>query len=92
KSTTSPNVGDHYGMGGDAKTPPGSAGMGRGIGRGMGMGRGMGGGMGTSGQVSPNQPGSSPLSKEQELEALKDQARALSKQIETLESGIRNSE
>ena len=102
KSTTSPNVGDHYGMGGDAKTPPGSAGMGRGMGRGMGkgrgtgrgmgMGRGMGGGMGASGQVSPNQPGSSPPSKEQELEALKDQARALGKQIEALESGIGNSE
>ena len=37
KSTRTPNVVDHYGMGG-------SAGMGRGMGRGMGMGRGKKGG------------------------------------------------
>ena len=35
KSTSTPNVADHYGMGG-------SAGMGRGMGRGMGKGRGKG--------------------------------------------------
>ena len=35
KSTSTPNVTDHYGMGG-------SAGMGRGMGRGMGKGRGKG--------------------------------------------------
>jgi len=39
KSTNTPNVADHYGMGG-------GAGMGRGMGRGMGMGKGMGGGRG----------------------------------------------
>ena len=36
KSTSTPNVADHYGM-------AGGAGMGRGMGRGMGMGRGKGG-------------------------------------------------
>jgi len=79
KSTSTPNVADHYGM-------KGGAGMGRGMsmGRGGGMGRGMAGSAwGGSGQPEP-----SPLSKEEEVKSLKDQANELRKQLETIESSI----
>ena len=73
-STTAPNVQSHFGMGK-------GGGMGRGMGKGMGMGQGRGWG-------SSGQPESTPLSKEEDLKRLKDQANYLRKQIEDIESGI----
>jgi len=81
-------------------------GMGRGMGRGGGMGRGIGRGMGsgrstgqrmepqidTAGSITPDQPKTVSLSKEEELKQLKDQASALQKQMEALESSIKNLE
>ena len=97
KPTSSPNVADHFGMGGGAGMGRGGGmGMGRGMGGGMGMGRGMGmgqgrgmgGGMaGTAGGGS-GQPEPPSLSKEEELKRLKDQANELRKQIEKIESSI----
>ena len=87
KSTSTPNVADHYGM-------EGGAGMGRGMGRGMGMGRGkgMGRGMGDSTWRGSGQSESTLLSKDEELKRLKDQANELRKQIEAIESSIDNLE
>ena len=87
KSTNTPNVADHYGMGG-------GAGMGRGMGRGMGMGKGMGGGRGMgrgisgSGTKSSGQPKAIRLSREEELKDLKNQADEMRRQIEHIESKI----
>jgi len=67
-------------------------GMGRGRGMGMGRGRGMGAGMPASGPVSSNQPESAPLSKGGALKSLKDQANDLRKQIENIESSIKDLE
>jgi len=81
-STTAPNVQSHFGMGV-------GGGMGRGGGMGMGQGRGMKTGMSASSTWgSSGQPESTPLSKEEELKRLKDQANYLRKQIEDIESGI----
>ena len=70
----------------------GGMGMGRGGGMGMGMGKGMGGGMRASGWSAPNPADSTPLSKEEELKRLKAQAKDLHKQIEDIESRIKESE
>ncbi len=67
-------------------------GMGRGRGMGMGRGRGMGAGMPASGPVSPNPPESAPLPKGEALKSLKDQANDLRKQIENIESSIKDLE
>ena len=67
-------------------------GMGRGRGMGMGRGRGMGAGMPASGSVSSSQPESAPLSKGVALKSLKDQANDLRKQIENIESSIKDLE
>jgi predicted Fe-Mo cluster-binding NifX family protein len=103
KSTSEPNVADHYGMGGGkAQNPIGGMGMGGGMGRGsgmgmgrcggMGQGRGMGGGIRDSGWAPSKQPETTPLSKEEELKGLKDQANDLLKQIEDIESRIKEPE
>ena len=91
KSTSTPNVADHYGMGkgggmgrGMGMGRGGGMGKGRGIGGGTGMGRGMGG----SSWGDSDRPEPTPLSKEEELKLLKDQANELHKQIEAIESGI----
>ena len=73
KSASGPNVAEHYGMG-----------SGAGMGRGMGMGRKMG----DSSYKRKGRPMSPSLSKEDELERLKDQANDLQKQIERIESSI----
>jgi predicted Fe-Mo cluster-binding NifX family protein len=82
-ATSTPNVADHYGMGS-------TGGMGRGLGRGMGMGggRGMGRSMGGSASGGSAQPAHTPLSKEDELKSLKDQANEMRQQIEAIESSI----
>jgi len=85
RSTKTPNVVDHYGMGGR-----GAMGRGGGMGRGMGMGRGqsMRQGMDGSRWSDSGQPAFTASSKEDELKRLKDQANELRRQIEAIESGI----
>jgi len=79
-STREANVADHYGM------------QGGGMGMGRGGGMGMGGGMRPSGGTPPNQPEPpAPVSKEEELKRLKAQANDLRKQIEAIESRIKES-
>jgi predicted Fe-Mo cluster-binding NifX family protein len=53
-------------------------GMGRGMGRGMGMARGMGRGMG---MMSPTPPPPQAMSKEQEIQMLKEQTQVLEEQL-----------
>jgi len=48
--------------------------------------------MGSPGQAFANQSMEPPLSKEEELKRLKDQANALRNQVEAIESGIRDLE
>jgi len=103
-STREANVADHYGMQGGGMGMGRGGGMGMGRGGGMGMGRGggmgmgrgggmgMGGGMRPSGGTPPNQPEPpAPVSKEEELKRLKAQANDLRKQIEAIESRIKES-
>ena len=88
--TNQANVADHFGMGG-GQTPYPGGGMGRGMGRGMGMGKGMGRGMGMQGGYTPNQA-SSPSSPYQDLKALKEEAKALSDQLNSILSRIKDLE
>ncbi len=92
-STSTPNVADHYGMGsgagmGRGMGGGGGRGMGGGGGRGMGGGSGMGRGMSGTALGGSSQPKSIPLSKEEELKSLKDQANELHKQIEAIETSM----
>jgi len=81
QSTGQPNVTSHFGVG-------------MGMGRGMGMGKGMGGGMGY-GQM-PQAPGMGPtmpqLTKEQELQMLKQQSAFMKQQIEEINKRIKELE
>ena len=88
-STSTPNVADHYGMGGGAGM---GRGMGMGRGGGMGRGTGMGRGMGSSTWGGSGQTASPVLSKDEELKQLKDQANAMRKQIEGIKSSINDLE
>jgi predicted Fe-Mo cluster-binding NifX family protein len=100
-STTEPNVGDHHGMG---ETPTvtsnspqsGRSSMGVGptavCGRSRGRGMGMGRRMGFSAGTNPIPLGSETNSRDEELRTLKDQAKEMRRQIETIESRIRNLE
>ena len=71
----------------------GGRGMGRGMGKGRGMGMGRGGGigrgMGMSGSNDSKQTNSGDLSNEQGLNALKNQATELKKQMEEIQERIR---
>ncbi|TET51533.1 MAG: dinitrogenase iron-molybdenum cofactor biosynthesis protein [Desulfobacteraceae bacterium] len=100
--TNQANVPDHYGMGmgGGQSASPGAGmgmgggmgrGMGGGMGRGMGMGGGMGRGMGMQGGYAPNQAPST-LSPDQELGALKEDAKALRDQLDSILSRIKDLE
>ena len=86
----SPNVADHYGMGG------GVSGIGRGIGTGRGMGKGMGrrmtSGMGAFGSIPPDSSKTASLSREEELKQLKDQANNLLGQMQALQDRIKDLE
>ncbi len=86
------NVPDHYGMGmgGGQSASPG-AGMGMGGGMGRGMGRGMGGGMGMQAGYGPNQT-APPASPDQELGTLKEEAKALRDQLNSILSRIKDLE
>jgi predicted Fe-Mo cluster-binding NifX family protein len=87
KSTSSPNVESHYGMG-----------MGGGPGTGRGMGRGMGGGMNqrqAGGQPRKNtspRPSPNSTNKDEELKSMKDQAESLEKQMEQITTLIQELE
>ena len=78
RPASQPSVGAHFGMG-----------MGRGMGGGRGMGRGMGGGAGM-GPASTAQaaPAPRPTSPQEDLEALRGQARALKEQLAQVEQRI----
>ena len=84
KPEGSPNVVDHYGMGG------GASGMARGMGK--GMGRCMTSGMGASGSIPPDSSKTASLSREEELKQLKDQANDLLGQMQTLQDRIKDLE
>ena len=96
KPEGSPNVTDHYGMGGGTSGIGRSMGMGRGMGRGMGMGKGMGrcrvSGMGASGSIAPDFSKTVSLSREEELKQLKDQANDLLSQMKALQVRIKDLE
>jgi len=89
RSTSSPTAPMHYGMGG-------GYGMGMGRGRGMGMGRGMGRGMG--GFAQPAYPGAAmtppapSITKEQEIQMLKNQMRILQNQLEQIKKRLKDLE
>jgi len=80
QSTSTPNVADHYGMGGSTGSNGASGG-----GMGRGMGRGMGGGMQGA---SPSS--TIPTSGTDEVNQLKDQVRQLREQVKKLESKLGN--
>ena len=98
KTSSQPNVPDHFGMGGGAGGDAGGGmgggmgrGMGGGMGRGMGggMGRGMGGGMGMGfGMTPPVSQAPQQQSPEQELEMLKANSQALAEQLAEIQHRI----
>jgi predicted Fe-Mo cluster-binding NifX family protein len=93
RPTSEANVDSHFGMApgsgfGRGGGMGGGGGMGRGMGGGRGMGRAMGGGGGFSGQNFSWEEKSGRVSKNNELEMLKDQADNLNKQLEDIISRI----
>jgi len=106
RSTTDPNVADHYGIGGSGVedtqtqgfdiTPGIGRGMGRGkgggMGRGMGMCRSMGAGPGRSGSEDLSRKVSSGSSGEQEMNALKQHVKELETMIKEIQTKIKNIE
>jgi predicted Fe-Mo cluster-binding NifX family protein len=100
-STRGPGMGRGMGMGGGRGMGRGMGmGGGRGMGRGMGMGGGRGMGQGTgmglgSGKAGGNRPeeySQRSISKDQELDLLKEQSAELSNQMEEIEEKIRSLE
>jgi len=98
--TNQASVPDHFGMGGGQGSYPGGGmgmgggmgrGMGQGMGRGMGMGQGMGRGMGMQGGFAPPQA-PPPPSPDQDLGALKEDAKALREQLNSILSRIKDLE
>jgi len=92
KTSSQPNVPDHFGMGGGAGGDMGGGaggGMGGGAGRGMGggMGRGMGGGMG-SGMTPPVSLAPQAQTAGQELEMLKANSQVLAEQMAEIQRRI----
>jgi predicted Fe-Mo cluster-binding NifX family protein len=102
KTSSQPNVPDHFGMGGGAGGGGGmgrgmgggmgrgmGGGMGRGMGRGMGggMGRGMGGGMGF-GMTPPVSQAPQAQTAGQELEMLKANSQLLAEQLAEIQRRI----
>ena len=84
--TEGPSVADHYGVGmSGSPTPYSGKGMGR------GMGKGMGGGMGMQRWYTTKQ-GQPPSSPDQELGALKEEAKALQDQLDSILSRIKDLE
>ena len=94
QASSQPNVPGHFGTGAGFGSG-GGKGMGRGMGGGMGMGggggMGMAGGMGFRG-MPPMGPAPQPQSPQQELELLKAQSQMLAKQLEEMQSRIKELE
>ena len=88
--TQQASVPDHFGMGGGQSAAPGG-GMGQGMGRGMGRGQGMGRGMGMQGGFTPPQAPPA-LSPDQELGALKEDAKALREHLNSILNRIKDLE
>jgi predicted Fe-Mo cluster-binding NifX family protein len=87
QETAGPSVAGHFGLG----TGPGTGGGGFGRGMGMGGGRGMGGGMGRGAGrgLAPATPTpTSPASAGEELDALKQEADSVRKQLEDIMARI----
>ena len=84
-SASGPNVASHFGMGGGRGMGRGG-GMGRGMGRGMGMAAGMG--MPPTGPAAPPPENTGLQKPEQELAALKQQAKILEQQKQQLNQRI----
>jgi predicted Fe-Mo cluster-binding NifX family protein len=93
KPEGSPNVTDHYGMGGGVSGMGRMSGMGRSMGMGRGMGKGMGrcmaSGMGAFGPIPTDSSKNASLSREEELKQLKDQANDLFRQMQALQARIK---
>ena len=85
RTVPSPTVPPHYGMG-----------MGMGRGRGMGMGRGMGRGMGIGMLQQPVVPGvaapPTQMTREQEIQMLKNQMKLLQEQLEQIKKRLKDLE
>jgi len=102
KSTTQASVPSHFGTGAGSTPAPGTTpgmgmtpGAGMFPGMGMGQGRGMGGGMmGGSFQGMPYGAGTAPpqITKDQELQFLKNQVQTLSQQLEEITKRIKEIE
>jgi len=92
KPEGSPNVTDHYGIGGGTSGMGRMYGMGRGMGKGKGMGRCMVSGMGASGSIVPDSSKTVSLSREEELKQLKDHANDLLSQMKALQARIKDLE
>ena len=92
KPEGSPNVTDHYGMGGGDSGMGRMYGMGRGMCKGKSMGRCMTSGMGAFGSIPPDSSKTALLSREEELKQLKDQANDLLGQMQTLQARIKELE
>ena len=102
QSSSQASVPSHFGTGGTSPTPgmtPGiGGGRGMGGGGGAGAGRGMGGGMMGGGfQTTPYGMGAtpgapSPMTKEQQLQSLKNQAQTLGQQIDQINKRIEEME
>ena len=82
--TQQASVPDHFGMGGGQSAAPGG-------GMGQGMGQGMGRGMGMQGGLTPPQAPPSP-SPDQELGALKEDAKALREHLNSILNRIKDLE
>ena len=82
KGTSAPTVPMHYGMG---------YGMGMGRGRGMGMGRRAGGFMQATYPGAPMMP-TPPMTKEQEIQMLRNQMKVLQDQLEQIKKRLRELE
>ncbi len=80
QASAQPNVAAHFGMGG-------GMGMGRGMGRGMGVGMGM-----TSGMSPVAEPAPQAISREQEIEVLKNQVEMLLQQLRETQQRIKELE
>jgi predicted Fe-Mo cluster-binding NifX family protein len=107
QSVSGATVPTHFGIGGGGSGVPGAGmgrgmGMGGGMGRGMGMGGGMGRGMGRWGSMGPgmqpmpaSQAGFPPqqqMTKEQELQMLKEHAEAMKQQLDQIVNRIKDLE
>lgn len=102
QSINQPNAPSHFGTGGNPSFGGGMGqgrgmSLGRGMGRGMGIGRGMGQGMTGGFQPTPFSSGVTPdasqkMSKEEEMQFLKNQAQTIAQELEQINKRIKELE